>query len=332
MKLTGPQRAAVIVAQLDDARASRLLRLLSENEVIRLMAEVARLPALTPDDVKSVIDDFAQEAGGFLQVRQGGVMVAERWLQDRLGPARAAEVMAELRMMSTEEPLSFLHTIGPAEIAAFLADEHPQTIAVIMSSIPSEHAAKVIDCFSDDKAAKIVRRMATLGPIPSSVLTKVAEGLENRLADLSRGASHSSSGGVPVAAAVLNNVDRTTEREILLRIEAENPELAEVIRNEMFVFDDISHLDDVALQMVLREVTPKDIALALKTASPDLQERFLSNVSERTRADLEEELVSLGPQRLSVIEAAQSEIVRVVREMIDNGAIAIGRGSDELIA
>ncbi|MGH9088189.1 MAG: flagellar motor switch protein FliG [Acidimicrobiales bacterium] len=333
MTLTGPQRAAVIIAQLDDERAHLLLKAMSENEVVRLMAEVARLPALKAEDVAEVIADFTNEAGAYVQVRQGGIDVAQRWLQDRLGIGRAAEVMNELEMMASNEPLGFLNRIEAAQIAGFLTDEHPQTVALVVVNINHEHAARVLDRMDEEVATDIVRRMATMGAVPPATVQRVADELEHRLANLLRtGSAHSEVGGVSAAAAVLNNVDRGAEKEILSRLEATDPELAEVIRSEMFVFDDVVQLDDVTLQEVLRSVVLKDVALSLKTAGPDVVDKFMRNMSERAADDLKEEIQSLGPQRLSVIEASQGAVVRAVRELADSGSITIGRANDELIA
>ena len=331
--LSGPQRAAVIIAQLDDDRAHTLLKAMSENEVVRLMAEVARLPSLTADDVTAVVSDFTNEAGAYLQVRQGGMELAQRWLQDRLGMSRAAEVMAELEMMSSSEPLGFLNRIDPVQIAGFLADEHPQSIALVLANIHHEHAAKVVDRLGEDQAADIVRRMATMGSLPPATVQRVADELEQRLSNLLRsGSAHSEVGGVSAAAAVLNNIDGGAEKEILARLEASDPELAEVIRSEMFVFDDVVQLDDMTLQAVLRSVVLRDVALSLKTATPEVVDKFMRNMSERAADDLREEIQSLGPQRLSTIEAAKAAVVRAVRELADNGTITIGRANDELIA
>ncbi len=333
MKLSGPQRAAVIVTQLDDERAQLVLRAMSEAEVVRLMAEVARLPSLTAEDVQSVVEEFTTEASAYLYVRQGGMAVAQRWLHDRLGSARAAEVMSELEVAAQDQPLGFLNRIEPAQLAGFIADEHPQTVAVVLANIFHEHAARVLDRIDEDRRADVVRRMATMGSIPAPLVQRIADELTKRLSALMRsGGVVAGVGGVSAVAAVLNNVDRTAEKQILASLEASDPDLAEVIRGEMFVFDDVVQLDDLALQQALRTVVLKDLALALKTATPDVVDKFMRNMSERAAEDLAEEMGSTGPQRLSSIEASQAAIVRAVRELADSGTIVIGRANDELIA
>lgn len=332
LTLTGPQRAAVVFAQLDDLRAQSLLRALSENEVVRLMAEVAQLPAVGPDDVQAVMSDFTTQAVAFRQVRQGGIDVARRWLEERLGQSRAAEILSGLEAVAATQPLDYLNLIEPGQIAGFLQDEHPQVTAVVLANIDSERAARVVDRFNQDLACDVVRRIATMGPVPPGVVQQMAESLESRLSNLRRsGMGETASGGVATAAAVLNNVDRASEQDVLTRIEATDPELAEHIRNEMFVFDDVAQLDDMTLQVVLRNVNVRELALAIKTVSADVRDRFVRNMSERTAADLEEELGSLGPQRLSAIEAAQTAVVKAARELADNGTITLGRANDEIV-
>lgn len=331
MRLNGAQRAAVVFAQLDDERAHALLKVLSENEAVRLLAELAQLPALSTDDVTAVMNEFAAQTAAYRQVRQGGIEVARRWLEERLGSSRASEVLSEIDSLSVTRPLDFLNHIETSQIAGFLSDEHPQSAALVLANIDSEHAARVIDRFDEDVATDVVRRIATMGPVPPAVMQHVASALEGRLSALRSGMGESVSGGVATAAAVLNNVDRSSEQEVLTRLEESDPDLAEHIRNEMFVFDDVVALDDAALQAVLRAVGLRDIALAVKTATEDVLEKLTRNLSERAAADLTEELQSLGPQRLSAIEAAQTVMVKAARELADSGEITIGRANDEIV-
>lgn len=330
--LSGPQRAALILAQLDDARAQALLAVLPEGDVVRLMAEVARLPSVDAQGVADVVADFTEQALAYGKVRQGGIDVARRWLGDRLGPARASEFIAELEMMVAPEPLDFLHHVDAAQIAGFLANEHPQTVALVLAKLRRELAARVLDHLEQALSTDVVRRIAKMGPVPPAVVQQVSEVLHAQLAAVLQGTGGKAMGGVSATAAVLNNLDRTAEKSILARIEVGDPELADAIRAEMFVFDDVVQLDDATLQVVLRSVVLRDVALALKTAPDDVAERFMRNVSVRAADDLREEMQSLGPQRLSAIEAAQAAIMRVVTDLAESDAIALGRPDDELIA
>jgi flagellar motor switch protein FliG len=333
LTLSGPQRAAVVFAQLDDEHAHNLLKMLSENETVRLLGEVAQLPAVSTGDVDSVMGDFVSQTAAYRHVRQGGLAVARRWLEARLGPARATEVLTEIETLQVTRPLDFLHGVEPWQIAEFLSDEHPQAAALVLANIDSEQAGRVLDRFSEERASDVIQRIATMGPVPPVVVQRVADALEPRISALLRsGTGEHASGGVATAAAVLNNVDWASEQGVLARIETSDPDLAEQLRDQMFVFDDVLGLDDDALQEVLRAVTVRDMALAIKGAGTDVVETFVRNLSERSAADLEEELQSLGPQRLSAINAAQSVVVKVARDLADSGAIAIARATDEIVA
>jgi flagellar motor switch protein FliG len=330
--LTMPQRAAVVLAQLDDDRAQRVLASMSELEVISIMAEMSKLPIMRAEDVDEIIGEFADQTGALLQVRQGGTELAQRWLRDRLGMSRASEVMVELQSIMHDHPLMFLNRIEPAQIVGFLGDEHPQTVALVLANLHVEHAARVFEELDEKQRVEIARRMATMAPVPTEVVKKIAGELESRLSAFVRSGRVSAEvGGVSSVVALLNNADRAAERQILSGIEDADPDLAERIRNEMFVFDDVMALDDNTLQVALRSVVMKDMALALKGKPPQMVEKVTRNISERAAEDLLEDMTSLGPQRVSVVEAAEAAIVKAVRELADAGEITIGRGNDELV-
>lgn len=332
MNLTGAQRVATIIAQLDNEHAQRVLRQLSENESVRVLSELARLPTLSEEQVRAVMAEFSTELGGYIQVQQGGLELAEKFLKDRLGSQRAAEVLSELKVVADDHPLGFLNAVEPAQIASFLSDEHPQTISLVLANIFPELAARVLEQLPQQAAADIVRRFASLGTVPLETLSEVAAILYNRMATMSAGPKSATGGGVPAAAAVLNNVERGHEQEILGLIEEHDPELAEQIREEMFVFEDIVNLDDAAIQQIVRTVVLRTLALALKMASKEFAEKISKNSSERFLADLEEESHALGAQLMSKIEAAQANVVKAVRGLIDDGTISVQRAGDELIA
>jgi len=331
VNLTGAQRAAIVFAQLDDARANALLKVLSENESVRLLAEVARLPVLRPDDVTVVMAEFGAKALAYREVGQGGAAVARRWLEERIGAARASEILHDLEAAPISEPLAYLNHVAPAQVAGFLSDEHPQAAALVLSRIDSEHAARVVAGFRKAFATDVVRRMATMGAVPAVLVEEVARRIDARLSLAALGGGDVALGGVSLAATVLNHVEPGSEQAVLGRIETDDPELAAQIRSEMFVFDNVSQLDDVALQTVLRAVDLHTSALALKGAAPEVVDKFMANMSERTAGDFEEALQSLGPQRVSAVSAAQSAVVAAVHELAASGEIVIGRDNDGLV-
>ncbi len=330
--LTKSQQAAVIIAQLDEDRAAKVLKNMSESEVIELMSQVARLPVMTTEDVESVIDELVIVAGSLADVRQGGSDIAERLLRERLGSARAAQIMDELQSVVADHPLAFINRIEPSQIVGFMSAEHPQLLAVVLAHINRDHAARVVERLEDDLRTEVARRVAKMGPLPPDVIRRVGAELDYRLSAFARsGGGTSEVEGVATIVGILTSADQATEKQILADLDERDPEIAEQIRNEMFVFDDVVQLDDPTLQTVLRSVVLKNVALALKGKPEHIIEKFTRNISERAAEELLEDMTSLGPQRLSVVEGAEAAIVKLVRSLADAGTITIERGNDELV-
>ncbi len=331
--LNGSQKAAVVLAQLDTDRATKILRAMSEKEVVDLMSTMATLPTLAPDDVRRVLSEFSLHASAAVGVGQGGVDVARKLLKERLGPAKTEEVLDRFVTVSYSHPLAFLHRIDPQQIASFMNDEHPQLIALVLSHLPADSAARVIADLEETTRTDVARRIATMERISPDVVQQVAEFLEQKLAAVLRAgvSGGHEMGGLSSIVAILNQTERSSEQQILSELEQSDPDLAERIRNEMFVFDDVASLDDRTLQQILRNVVPKDLAIALKTVSESVRDKFLRNVSERAAQDVLEEMELLGPTRVSQVEAAQGAVVKTVRELEASGEIVLARGDDEFV-
>jgi len=333
--LTASQKAAVVLAQLDSARATKVLRSMTEQEVVDLMSAMATLPTLAPDEVRRVVNEFQRHANAVVQVGQGGVDVARKLLRDRLGSVKTEEILDQFVESGFTHPMAFLHRVDPQRIAGFIGSEHPQLVALVLSHLPADSAARVIAELDESSRPDVARRIATMDRVSPDVVRQVGEFLEQKLAALLRGTrtdtGTAETGGVPAIVAILNQTERSSEQQILTDLEQSDPELAEQIRNEMFVFDDIAELDDRTIQQVLRNVVPKDLAVALKTVGDDVKDTFLRNLSERAAQDVRDEIDLLGPTRVSQVEAAQLSIVKVVRELEANGEIMLARGDDEFV-
>ncbi len=330
--LTGPQKAATVLAQMDTHRAAVALKSMSESEVVMLMTEMAKLPQLDATVVANVIGEFLEGVNGMVAVQQGGAEAARVLLKERLGADRADEVMEQV-YGTIDGPLMLLHRLDPLQVNAFLAEEHPQTIAVILVHVASDHAAEILGKMEEKLRVDVADRIATMGRIDPQVVQDIAAVFEKKFATLLQpgGTSRMAAGGIPALVSILNNVDRASEKLILTELDALDPEVAEKIRNQLFVFDDVVALDDRTLQRVLRNVVPKDLAVALKGVDESVRDKFLRNVSERASEDLVEEIEMLGPTRLSTVETAQMQLVKIVREMEEAGEIVLVRGDDDLV-
>ena len=331
--LSGTQRAAVVLAQLDADRASRLLKAMGETEVVNIMAAMATLPTLEVSQVKEILADLTAQSAALLQVGQGGHEVAARLLRERLGDSRAEEVLHQFDQVNDNNPLAFLNRLEVPQLTRLIADEHPQTIAVILTQLRPDTSAQVLAVMDDTARADIVFRIATMNRVNPAVMQHLAHVLDQRAASWVIGGPTASGpeGGIKPAVAIINQTDRATEQQILAELEQRDPDLAERIRSEMFVFDDLLSLDDRTMQLIMRHVLLHDVAVALKGVDDNIRAKFLANLSERAGADLLEQLELLGPTRVSQVGAAQSAIVQLVRSLDAAGEITLSRGDDEFI-
>ena len=264
-------------------------------------------------------------------IAEGGINYAKELLEAALGEDKAKDVISKLTASLQVRPFEFIRKTDPGQLLNFIQDEHPQTIALILSDLPSNQASQVISALPPDKQADVAKRIATMDRTSPDVIKEVEDVLERKLASLVN-QDYTIIGGVDAIVAILNAVDRGTERHILETLEIEDPELADEIRRKMFVFEDILSLDDRAIQRVLRDVDNNDLAVALKNANEEVQNVIFNNLSKRLGAMIKEDMDFMGPVRLKDVEEAQQKIVNIVRKLEDTGEIVISRGGgDEII-
>lgn len=324
--LSRSQKAAAVLLAVGPDAAARVLAHLSEAEVEQVTLELATLGDLAGDTVEAVLSEFHAEAIAHGHLLRGGEEHARQILR-KLRGSEGDEIVDRLLATVQTAPFHFLRLHDPAEVAQQLRDEHPQTLALIVAHLPTRFAAQVMADLDADLQADVALRVATLDAASPDVIAQVEAALHRRLGDY-RHPRRNERGGVRELAALLNHSDRGTERAILGNLEAADPELAEQVRSLMFVFEDLPTLDDRAVQEVLRQVDTGQLALALKGVSADVRATVDRNLSERGRDSLAEELDVLGAVRVRDVEQAQSEIVRRIRKMEEEGTIVINRGSE----
>lgn len=333
-QLSGPQKAAVAMAQADRQHVAQIVDLMSDSEVLELVTAMATLPAVDPDEVELVVGELRQASSQApAPFRHDPAVTARLLLAERFGPERADEVFTKIVTTAQPHPLNFLQNVDPSQMAGFLTDEHPQIVAAVLAHLQPEHAAQVLGYLGDPLRTDVVHRIAKIRPIAPEVVTLLAEVLQETLskmlvAGITQGPQI---GGVKTVVGILNNGEVATEKAILTRLDTDDPELAEEIRSAMFVFQDVAQLDDRTLQLVLRHITLRDIAVALKGVTEDVKQKFLANLSTRAAEDLVEEIDLLGPTKVTSVEAAQRAIAKTVRQLENDGEIELARRTDEFV-
>jgi len=218
-----------------------------------------------------------------------------------------------------------LRNVDPNQIIPFISKEHPQTIALILSQLESTLAAGVLNGMAEELQADVSFRIAQMENISPQTLRELEDTLAQDLQAILAG-QVTEIGGPKAVAEILNRTGRSTEKAVLERLDAQDPELAEEVRNQMFVFDDIAKLTDREIQMILREVDTKDLGVALKGATEEMQDRIFTNMSERVGTMLKEEMEFSGPVRMTDVEEVQLRVVQTVRQLEEAGQVTVVRG------
>ncbi len=331
--LTSRKKAAILVASLGPEASSRVLGSLTDEDIETLTLEIATLGKIDADVRRKVMEEFYQMLRAKEYITTGGMEYAQRILEGALGSDKAVQILTRLQSSLQDIPFEFIKKADPNQIINFIQDEHPQTIALILAHLDPAVSATIVSALPPPVQAEVIMRIATMDRTPPEIVKEIESILERKAATvLSHGFTFA--GGVKDVAEVLNRVDRATEKAILAVLEEKDAELADEIKNHMFVFDDLVLVDDTGIQKTLREIDNKDLALALKAASDDVKQKIFKNMSERARQLIEEEIEFMGPVRLRNVEEAQQKIVTVIRRLEEAGEVIIagrGGGEDELV-
>ncbi len=328
-KLSGSQKTAVLMLALGDSFTSEVFKRLDKHELTKVSKAMLEMESVPKETAEAVLKEFNQTLASGQEMLTGGEDQVKRMLTRLLDEDTAKYVMDSLDLDTGPAPFRELMNVSPKILSQILRNEHPQTLALITGHLPSENAAELLQNLPPGLRTEVLMRLAKLEAVPEDMLMEVDKVLQNQL--IAIGAKEGKKvGGVQSVAEILNSVERSIEEEVLSDIEEESSQMAEDIRQLMFVFEDIQNLDDRAIREVLKEISNEDLTMALKTASNELTEKFLSNLSQRAAGMIREDLEIMGPAKLSDVEAAQQNIVKTVRRLEAEGRVVIaGKGGGE---
>jgi flagellar motor switch protein FliG len=329
-ELTSKKKAAVMLMVLGPDVAGLVLKHLEPDHIEQLSLEIARLDRVTSDQREQIIHEFYDLAIAQDYIAEGGIEHARKVLESALGLEKSQEVLNKIVTAMQVVPFEFLKKADPHQVLSFIQDEHPQTIALILAYMPLSNASLILAKLSTELRADVAARIATMDQTPPEVIRRVEQVLEKKVSSI-LSQEMTKAGGPKALVDLLNRVDRSTERLIIESLTESNPELAETIKNMMFVFEDIVNLDDRAIQAILREIDMKELATALKGVGGEVQNKIFKNMSERAVGMLKEDMEFMGPVRLRVVEESQQKIVGVIRRLEEAGEIVVGRSGEEEI-
>ncbi|MGD0499297.1 MAG: flagellar motor switch protein FliG [Bryobacteraceae bacterium] len=322
--LSSMQKAAMLLVVLGEQTSADILQQLPEEDVQAVSREVAKITAISAEQAESVLEEFHQLAMAGDYIARGGVDYARKMLQRAFAPEVARRMLDRLSKALGSESASFdaIQKADPQQLAKFIHSEHPQTIALVLSHLNPSQAAALVISLPAELRGDVAQRMAILDQISPEIMTKIAAVIGQKLKALGE-FSRESYGGVRAVAEMLNRLDSGSSRVILDSIEQQDANVAETIRHLMFVFEDLLLIDPVGLKEVVAKIDRKALTLALKGTSEQLRAHLTGCLSQRGAEMLREDMEALGPVKIKDVEAAQQQIISVVRQLESEGAISL---------
>ncbi len=323
------EKIAILLLQLGEETTATIFSAMSVESITEISKYIVQNTTLDRVIATAILEEFHAifQSGQFLT--SGGMEYARELLYRTLGAEEAKKVLDKLsRSMQETQNFAYLSKIKPQQLSDFIINEHPQTIALILAHMDATEAADTLQYFPDDLRSEVAMRMAKLGDISPSVIKRVSAVLESKLESL---ASYKVEVGGPRAVAdVFNRLGAKSSKSTLANIEQVDEELATLIKEMMFTFEDIVSLDKAGISEVLKSVEKADLMLALKSSPEELKEKFFSAMSERAREAFEEEMQFLGAVKMKDVETAQRKIVESVNSLAESGVIQMG-STEEMI-
>ncbi|MCE2689254.1 MAG: flagellar motor switch protein FliG [Rubrivivax sp.] len=325
---SGVEDAAIMLMSMGEEQASEVFKHLLPKEVQRLGETIAKLKAIPRERYESVVENFLKLAEAEHMLVADSDEYVRSVLRKALGEEKASLLLERILAGNDVTGIESLKWMEAQAVAELLRNEHPQIVAAILVHLEYDQTSQILKLLPDRMRNEVLMRVATLDGIQPAALKDLNEVLSNVLSGSDR-ARKSQLGGVKSAAEILNMMGSSVETSVLDYIRESDGDLAQMIMDNMFTFDDMIKLDDKAIQMVLKEVQSESLVISLKGATPELRERIFKNMSSRAAETLREDLETRGPVRVTDVEAEQKELLKVVRRLVEEGEISLGGGSDD---
>ena len=328
--LDGKKKAAIFLMVMGENFTADVFRHLDDREVKLLGEEMATIKKVDSKTVSAVMNEFTREMGDG-SMGLSGKDFLQKTMPKAFDTKKADELLGDLLSKGNEKSFEKLSTYNPTILANMLMSEHPQTIALILVNMKYATAAEIIKFLPEHLQGEVVIRIADLDDVPSEIVEEVHDVVDEMLSDMGK-ETHANQGGIEAAAEILNNMDNQTENNIFDKIETVREELADEIRQKMFVFADLVTLDDRSIRALLKEVSNDELILALKTSSQELAEKIFGNISQRAAEMMKEDMEVMGPVKLKDVEQAQLNIVKAARRLEEEGKIVLGgKGGEDIL-
>jgi flagellar motor switch protein FliG len=325
--MTSNQRAAVLMLLLGEQQAADIIRFLNPKEVQALGAAMIEVADLSQEAVNAVLDDFVATIKKQTSLGLGTSDYVEKVFKRALGDDKAASILGRITPGRGSKGLEILSWMDARSIADMVQGEHPQVVAIILSVLEHGVAADVLNFLPPDSRAEVIQRVASLETVQPSAMEEL-EAIMKKQFSTNSSAKSSSFGGIKAAAQIMNLTKTALEASVMGGLRALDPEMMQKIQDSMFTFANLVSVENKGIQIIMRNVDPDLMMIALKGASAEVKEKFFSNMSERARGMFKDDMEAKGPMRLSDVEDAQKTIMRSARKLSDAGELVLGGGAD----
>jgi flagellar motor switch protein FliG len=329
--LAGTQRAAILLMSLSEQDAANVLKQLDARDVQKLGVAMAELKQITREQMTAVLDNFIGTLDGTANVASGSPDYVRRVLTQAVGKQKTDMLLDRVSTGQTGQGIEALRWMEAKAVAQIISSEHPQIAAIVLSHLEPEQSASVLPLLTEEMRTEVLMRIASLNEVPQSALTELDQLVEKQ-ANVAPPSPLRRIGGARTVADILNAMERDKSGEELGKIEKADTEMHQTIKDLLFVFENLMDVDDRGIQALLREVGSDTLAIALRGAEPEVQEKILKNMSKRAAEILKDDMEARGPVKLADVEAAQKEIVTIAQRLADEGTIALGgKGAGEFV-
>jgi flagellar motor switch protein FliG len=329
--LAGTQRAAILLMSLGEQEAANVLKQLDAREVQKLGIAMAELKEISREQMSSVLENFIGVADGRANIASGSPDFVRRVLTQAVGKQKADTLLDRVSSGQGGQGIEALKWMEAKAVAQIIAGEHPQIGAIVLSHLEPEQSAAILPLLSEAMRTEMLMRIASLNEVPQTALSELDQLVEKQ-ANVAPPPVLRRIGGARTAADILNAMEREKSSEELGKIEKSNAEMHQQIKDLLFVFDSLLDVDDRGIQALLREVGSDTLAVALRGAEPEVQEKILRNMSKRAAEILKDDMEARGPVKLADVEASQKEIVVIAQRLAEEGTINLGgKGGGEFV-
>jgi flagellar motor switch protein FliG len=331
-ELAGTQRAAILLMSLGEQDAANLLKQLDAREVQKLGIAMAELKEVSRDQMTAVLDKFIGVADGKADIASGSTEYVRRVLTQAVGKQKTDMLLDRVSTGQTGQGIEALKWMEAKAVAQIISGEHPQIAAIVLSHLEPDQSASILPLLTDDMRTEVLMRIASLNEVPQSALTELDQLVEKQANATPPAAALRRIGGARTVANILNAMEKDRSGEELGKIEKSDGQLHQQIKDLLFIFDNLLDVDDRGIQALLREVSSDTLAVALRGAEPDVQDKILRNMSKRAAEILKDDMEARGPVKLTDVEAAQKEIVVIAQRLAEEGTISLGgKGGSEFV-